>query len=139
MEEINQEEVVTDEVVELAEEVAAEVKDVRDTFDETLEKVNADQDALRIDIEKRTAELFQKEVAFTLKESGLEMFADIINVSDADELDATVIKLNQIVADLKVSMSYQPKDNAKQDEYTVHVNNKDTKSMIGNKLANLFK
>ncbi|HJF32209.1 MAG TPA: hypothetical protein K8V56_10625 [Sporosarcina psychrophila] len=128
----------TEEVV-VTEEVPAEVKDVRDTFDETLEKVNADQEALRIDLEERASVLFQKEVAYTLKESGLEAFADVINVTDTEQLKGVTAKLTAIVNGIKTSVSFVPKENGKQDAVTIAEQNKDVKGMLGAKFSKLFK
>ncbi|GKV64100.1 MULTISPECIES: hypothetical protein [unclassified Sporosarcina] len=90
-------------------------------------------------IEEREQELFQKEVAFSLSQHNLEAFKDIINVSTPDELEDAVQKLCGIVNEIKIGASYVPKENLKQAEYETAKENKDVKSMIGSKLANLFK
>ncbi|MFB5088633.1 hypothetical protein PGC35_15735 [Psychrobacillus sp. PGGUH221] len=110
------------EQIEKAQKLTEEILAERKEFLESLEK-----------------DLFEKEKNLTLKDNGLEAFAEIINVDNSDDLGKVVSKLNKIVNDIKVANSYQPKDNATQDAYSVHANNKDTKSMIGSKLANLFK
>lgn len=110
-----------------------------DDMNVTLDKVDKDQAQLAADMEKREQELFQKEVAFSLKENGLEVFADIIHVKDSEQLSDIVQKLTGIVNGIKLESGYIPKENAKQAEYDVFTEKKDVKNMIGSKLANLFK
>ena len=108
------------------------------TLDELIEDNKKLQDELA-EIKQMRKDIFEKQVSLTLQENGLEAFANIIKVENVEELTGVVNKLNKIVNDIKIANSYQPKDNATQDSYSVHTNNKDTKSMIGSKLANLFK
>ncbi|QHJ71628.1 hypothetical protein [Planococcus halotolerans] len=117
-----------------------EVKpNAEEKLEETLDKTNDTLDEVEKNLEKREQELLQREVKAELKDKGLDMFADVINITDAKQLPDMVKKLTAIVNDIKVSLSYKPADNTKQDAYTIHEQNKDTKSMIGNKLANFFK
>jgi len=83
--------------------------------------------------------LWGKEVNLSLKENGLEQFADVIKVADEDELNQVVTSLTKIKNDMKVESGYVPKDKAKDDEYSNFEKNKDTKNMISSKLAGLFK
>lgn len=106
---------------------------------EKVESTNEDLNKIQENLDKREKELFQREVKSSLKDKGLEAFEEIINVDSHEDLDAVMAKLTKIMNDMKIEQSYQPKDNTKQDSYTVHANNKDTKSMIGSKLSNLFK
>lgn len=89
-------------------------------------------------IEAKKQELFEKEVALTLKENGLEQFANIIKVKNTDELNEVVKTLSQIVNDIKMSTSYVPTDKAKQNEYDTFAKRGDTKNMIAMKLSKLF-
>lgn len=111
--------------------------------DEVVENIKKDGEELRKSLEDEVEELkqklFEQEVSSTLKDNGLEMFEGLVHVGDAKQLDEVVHKLTQIVNDIKLSNAYIPSDNAKQDAYTQHANNKDTKNMIGSKLAKLFK
>lgn len=126
--EIITDEVVKDEVVE------------NDEVEEISTSNHSDEIAERMrELEEMKKDFFKREIAFTLKENGLEAFESIINVKDSEHLTDVVNKLTAIVNDIKVSAGYVPKENAKQAEYDVHAKNKDTKSMIGSKLANLFK
>ncbi|EHL78974.1 hypothetical protein [Bacillus smithii] len=90
-------------------------------------------------IKAKEKELFDKEVKLTLKEEGLEAFADIVKVNDEKELKDVVKKLTSIVNDIKVSLGYVPSDHKQQTEYDMYAQKKDTKGMISTKLANLFK
>lgn len=90
-------------------------------------------------IQTKQAELFNKEVQLELKSAGLDKFASIVKVGDSDELQETIKTLSQIVNDIKVSTGYVPNDHKQQNEYDVFASKKDTKGMIGSKLANLFK
>jgi len=83
--------------------------------------------------------LWGKEVNLSLKENGLEQFADVIKVADEEELNQVVTSLTKIKNDMKVQSGYVPKDKAKDDEYSNFEKNKDTKNMISSKLAGLFK
>ncbi|MBB6445629.1 hypothetical protein [Bacillus benzoevorans] len=84
-------------------------------------------------------EFFQKDVYFSLKENGLEAFANVVKVENDDELKEVVQSLSKIVNDIKVTNGYVPNDHKQQNEYDAFASKKDTKGMIGTKLANLFK
>lgn len=122
--------------VEQVEEVTEEKSP--QTLDELIEDNKKLQDELA-EIKEMRKDIFDKQVSLTLKENGLEAFAEIINVDSSDDLTKVVAKLTTIVNNIKVANSYQPKDNGKQDEYSVAQQQGDTKKMIGSKLANLFK
>ncbi|MGM7635498.1 hypothetical protein [Bacillus sp. Hm123] len=81
-------------------------------------------------IEAKQVELFQKEVALTLKENNLEQFTTVIKVNDSDELNTTIEALNKIVNEIKVSAGYVPVDHMKDDVYNAAKNKGDTKTMI---------
>jgi len=119
---------VTDEVIEQANVVAEEVAEINENTAQTL-----------ADIEKREKELFAKEVSHELKSLGLEAFKDVINVTDTESLRAVIVTLLAITNDIKLASGFIPKVNGVQDEMSIHEKNKDTKSMIGSKLAKLFK
>ncbi|MGI2326421.1 hypothetical protein [Planococcus sp. YIM B11945] len=103
--------------------------EVIDDIQAGTEEINSLAEAQKA-LEIREAELFKREIKASLKESGLEQFEEVINVSNEAELKATVKKLTSIVNDIKVSLSYQPTENTKQDSYTVAKQNGDSKSMI---------
>ncbi len=112
--------------------------EVLDQTNETMDKVQANLDLMK-EIEEREKALFQREVNSSLKDAGLEKFAEVINVKSHEDLTKVIDNLTKIMNEMKIENSYQPKDNAKQDAYSIHSKNKDTKNMIGSKLANLFK
>ena len=132
-------EIVTEEV-EQVEEVKSKktLDEVLDQTNETMDKIQENLDLMK-EIEEREAALFQREVKSSLKDAGLEAFEEVINVENHKDLETVMTKLTKIMNDMKIESSYQPTDNAKQDAYSIHTKNKDTKGMIGSKLSNLFK
>jgi len=139
---MEKEQVVTQEVqtqeVEQVEEV--ETQEVNfDEINENLDRINADQVQLAKELDERHKALFEREIKYALKEHGLEAFANLVKVENTDELNDVVASLTKIVNDIKIANSYQPKENAQQDAYSVAQSKGDTKKMIGSKLANLFK
>ncbi|MFC0235657.1 hypothetical protein [Fictibacillus phosphorivorans] len=92
-----------------------------------------------VKLQTKQQELFSKEVALTLKENGLEKFASIVKVANEEELKEVVEALTFVVNEFKVEMGYKPTDHKQNDKYSQFEKNKDTKNMIGSKLANLFK
>lgn len=87
---------------------------------------------------EKEQELFQKQVQLTLKENGLEKFADIVKVNDEDELADVVKKLTAIVNEIKIQNGYVPVDHAKTDEYSKYEKEKNVAGMIAVKLSKLF-
>ncbi|MEK5521573.1 hypothetical protein [Heyndrickxia sp. FSL W8-0423] len=83
-------------------------------------------------------ELFDKEVSLTLKENGLEQFADVIKVGDSEELKTVIDSLTGIVNQIKIDNGYVPNDHKQQNEYDVFASKKDTQGMIATKLSKLF-
>ncbi|WP_342598804.1 hypothetical protein MHB48_15210 [Psychrobacillus sp. FSL H8-0483] len=111
------------EQLEQSKKLAEEILQERQEFLESLEK-----------------DLFDKELKLTLKENGLEAFAEVINVDNSDDLGKVVSKLISIVNNIKVSNGYVPKEsNGTQDAYSQAIQNGDVKNAIGFKFANLFK
>lgn len=84
-------------------------------------------------LKDREAELFNKEVAMTFRENGLEMFNGVIKPTDPRHLDELVHNLTKIVNEIKVGSGYiPPKENGVQAEYDIAKEKGDTKSMIKN-------
>ncbi|MED0665305.1 hypothetical protein P4T04_03140 [Bacillus badius] len=120
-----------EEVTEVQETVSKEEYDLLVTeLEELKSKLPQEKSESELAIEAKEKELFKKEVNLTLKESGLEQFAEIIKVSDADELNTTVDVLKKIVNEIKVSTGYVPTEHAKQDAYNTAKSKGDTKGMI---------
>lgn len=125
------------EVIEETTETTEVVEQV-ETVEEVTEVVDEQVDKLA-DIEQRESDLFQKEVDFELKALGLEAFKDVIQVKDAEQLKAVTAQLTAIVNGIKMSVSFVPKENGKQDAITLAEQNKDVKGMLGAKFSKLFK
>ncbi|MEK4030765.1 hypothetical protein MKZ02_19805 [Pseudobacillus sp. FSL P4-0506] len=127
------------EVTEVQETVSKQEYDSLVTqMEELKNKLPQEKSESELAIEAKEKELFQKEVNLTLKESGLEQFAEIIKVSNSDELNTTVDVLKKIVNEIKVSTGYVPSEHAKQDAYSEAEKKKDVGGMLSAKLAKLF-
>ncbi|HDR7252442.1 xanthine phosphoribosyltransferase [Bacillus cereus group sp. LD113LC] len=89
-----------------------------------------------VKIQQKLESIWQREVAQTLKEEGIELFADFINVSvdDTEALQSQIIKLKGIIGQLELSNGYKPTNHKQVDGYSLAKKNKDVKSMIGQKL-----
>ncbi|OAO80940.1 hypothetical protein [Anoxybacillus flavithermus] len=105
---------------------------------EKMEQMLSQEAEKQKEIEAKQQELFQKQVQLTLKENGLEKFADIVRVNDENELADVVKKLSQIVNEIKVETGYVPSDHAKTDEYSKYEKEKNAAGMIAVKLSKLF-
>jgi molecular chaperone GrpE len=90
-------------------------------------------------LQAKQLELWQKEVGLELKTVGLEQFAEFIVADNADQLKDKIGKFQKLLNDLKVSNAFVPNEHKQEDSYSKFEKNKDTKNMIGTKLANLFK
>ncbi|MEC1715923.1 hypothetical protein [Schinkia azotoformans] len=90
-------------------------------------------------IQTKQQELFVKECNLSLKEAGLEKFANVVKVSNEDELKETIKSLTTIVNELKVEMGYVPDNHKNTDAYSQAEQKKDIGGMLSVKLANLFK
>lgn len=89
-------------------------------------------------LEQREQELFKKELSIELKASGLEDFADFINVGNVDELKSKIEALNKILEARKVNTSYVPDDHKQTSAYDQAASKNDVTGMISAKLSKLF-
>lgn len=105
---------------------------------EKMEQMLSQEAEKQKEIEAKQQELFQKQVQLTLRENGLEKFADIVRVSNEDELKDVVKKLTAIVNEIKIQTGYIPADHAKTDEYSKYEKEKNAAGMIAVKLSKLF-
>ena len=105
---------------------------------EKMEQMLSQEAERQKEIEAKQNELWQKQVQLTLKENGLEKFADIVKVSNEDELSDVVKKLTTIVNEIKIETGYIPADHAKTDEYSKYEKEKNVAGMIAVKLSKLF-
>ena len=89
-----------------------------------------------IKIQQKLESIWKREVAQTLKEEGVEVFADFINVSvdDTEALNNQITRLKEIIGQLELANGYKPTNHKQVDGYRVAKKNKDTKSMISQKL-----
>ncbi|WP_374187619.1 xanthine phosphoribosyltransferase [Priestia aryabhattai] len=89
-----------------------------------------------VKIQEKLESIWQREVNATLKEEGLEIFSEFINagVDDTDALNKQITKLKEIVGKIKLSNGYQPTNHKSVDGYSLAKKNKDSKSMISEKL-----
>ncbi|HDR8416543.1 TPA: xanthine phosphoribosyltransferase [Bacillus cereus] len=89
-----------------------------------------------IKIQQKLEAIWRREVSQTLKEEGIEVFADFINVSvdDTETLNNQITKLKEIIGQLELANGYQPTNHKQVDGYSIAKKNKDTKSMISQKL-----
>ncbi|WP_228485589.1 hypothetical protein [Thermaerobacillus caldiproteolyticus] len=97
---------------------------------EKMEQTLASEAERQKEIETKQNELWQKEVQLTLKENGLEKFADIVKVSNEDELKDVVKKLSQIVNEIKIETGYVPSDHKQMTAYEQAKKQGNTKNMI---------
>ncbi|WP_241739379.1 hypothetical protein [Anoxybacillus flavithermus] len=106
---------------------------------EKMEQMLSQEAEKQKEIEAKQQELWQKQVQLTLQENNLEKFADIVKVSNEDELKDVVKKLTAIVNEIKIETGYIPADHAKTDEYSKYEKEKNAAGMIAVKLSKLFK
>lgn len=105
---------------------------------EKMEQMLSNEAEKQKEIEAKQQELWQKQVQLSLKEAGLEKFADIVKVSNEDELKDVVKKLTSIVNEIKIETGYVPADHVKTDEYSKYEKEKNVAGMIAVKLSKLF-
>ena len=130
------EEVNTELELDVQEEVEQDITATQDNAEDVVEDVVSNDDTLEQQAQQlkdREAELFNKEVAMTFRENGLEMFSGVIKPTDPYHLDELVHNLTKIMNDVKVNSAYiPPKENGVQAEYDIAKEKGDTKSMIKN-------
>lgn len=90
-------------------------------------------------IQTKQKELFDKEVSLEVKAAGLEKFADFFVVDSTEQLAEKIEKFQAVLQEYKVENSYVPTDHKQTNPYDKFEQEKNTKGMIGTKLANLFK
>ncbi|WP_079515840.1 hypothetical protein [Rossellomorea marisflavi] len=90
-------------------------------------------------LETKQNELWEKEKSLELKSVNLEQFAGFFNAQNSDDLKSQIESFQSLLAEMKASMGYVPKDHVKADPYTIAEQKKDVGGMLQSKLANLFK
>ncbi|MEY9866619.1 molecular chaperone GrpE [Peribacillus sp. B2I2] len=159
MEEINQDKIAnviedTQQIDDVVEDVHTEVSE--DNQEVIVEKTytQADIDALQAQvdelsqykpkestedetkIQQKLESIWDREVNQTLKEEGLEIFAEFIkaDVDDTETLKKQITQLKEIVGSLELSNGYQPSNHKTVDGYSIAKKNKDVNGMIREKL-----
>ena len=97
---------------------------------EKMEQMLANEAEKAQKMAEKEQELFQKQVQLSLKEAGLEKFADIVKVSNEDELKDVVKKLTTIVNEIKIETGYIPADHKQMTAYEQAKKQGNTKNMI---------
>ncbi|HDX9600990.1 TPA: xanthine phosphoribosyltransferase [Bacillus cereus] len=126
----------TNEVIEDRKYSQEEVDSLHKQIDELSQYKPKELTDDEVKIQQKLESIWQREVAQTLKEEGIELFADFINVSvdDTEALQSQIIKLKGIIGQLELSNGYKPTNHKQVDGYSLAKKNKDVKSMIGQKL-----
>ncbi|MBE2905527.1 hypothetical protein HPJ93_13035 [Anoxybacillus flavithermus] len=97
---------------------------------EKMEQMLSQEAEKQKEIEAKQQELWQKQVQITLQENGLEKFADIVKVSNEDELKDVVKKLTTIVNEIRIQTGYIPADHKQMTAYEQAKKQGNTKNMI---------
>ncbi|MBY6278187.1 MAG: hypothetical protein CWE10_18830 [Symbiobacterium thermophilum] len=97
---------------------------------EKMEQTLANEAEKQKEIEAKQNELWQKEVSLSLKEAGLEKFADIVKVNDEKELKEVIKKLTTIVNEIKIETGYVPSNHKQMTAYEQAKKQGNTKNMI---------
>ncbi|MCJ7986962.1 xanthine phosphoribosyltransferase [Priestia sp. OVL9] len=114
----------------------ADIDALQAQVDELSQYKPKEQTEDEIKIQQKLEQIWQREVKQTLKEEGVEIFADFINadVDDTEALQNQIKKLKEIIGSLELSSGYQPSNHKTVDGYSIAKKNKDATSMIKNKL-----
>ncbi|WP_283751130.1 xanthine phosphoribosyltransferase [Bacillus cereus] len=114
----------------------ADIDNLQSQIDELSKYKPQELNEVEIKLQEKVDTLWHKQVDLELKEQGLEVFKDFIraDVDDTEALNNQITKLKEIVGTLELSNSYQPTNHKQVDGYSIAKKNKDTKSMISQKL-----
>lgn len=126
----------TDEIIENKTYSQVEIDVLQEQIDQLSQYKPKELTDDEIKIQQKLEAIWQREVTQTLKEEGVEVFADFINVSvdDTETLNNQITKLKEIIGQLELANGYKPTNHKKVDGYSIAKKNKDTKSMISQKL-----
>ncbi|WP_409174839.1 hypothetical protein [Brevibacillus fortis] len=91
-----------------------------------------------IALEQKSKELFEKEKTLTLKEAGLQEFAEFFEVGNIDDLQSKIEQFNKILASKSLDNTYKPESHKTSDKYSIAEKKGDTVSMIGSKMSKIF-
>ena len=107
--------------------------------DNLLQYKPVEKSEAEIALETSQQELTNNQIQFELKQAGLEKFSAFFNAKNVDEVKPLIEQFNALLADVKKDMGYIPTNHKQDDPYSKFAKDKDTKGMIGSKIANLFK
>ncbi|QWG55354.1 xanthine phosphoribosyltransferase [Bacillus mycoides] len=126
----------TNEVIEEKTYSQEEVEVLQEQIDELSQYKPKELTDDEIKIQQKLESIWEREVTQTLKEEGVEVFADFINVSvdDTEALQSQIAKLKEIIGQLELANGYKPTNHKQVDGYSIAKKNKDAKSMISQKL-----
>ncbi|HFK1430551.1 TPA: xanthine phosphoribosyltransferase [Bacillus cereus] len=126
----------TDEIIEEKTYSQEEVDVLQEQIDELSQYKPKELTDDEIKIQQKLEAIWQREVTQILKEEGVEVFADFISVSvdDTEALNNQITKLKEIIGQLELANGYKPTNHKQVDGYSIAKKNKDTKSMISQKL-----
>lgn len=91
-----------------------------------------------IALQEREKALFDKEVNLTLKENGFEQYAQIVNVTNTEELQNVIDTLKEIHKQSQLNNAYVPNPATSTSQYEQAQNKKDAQGMISAKFSKLF-
>ncbi|CKF24887.1 Uncharacterised protein [Streptococcus pneumoniae] len=113
-----------------------DIDNLQSQIDELSKYKSQELNEVEIKLQEKAENLWHKQVDLELKEQGLAVFKDFIraDVDDTEALNNQITKLKEIVGMLELSNSYQPTNHKQVDGYSIAKKNKDTKSMISQKL-----
>lgn len=127
---------VEEEVIEEKTYSQAEVDTLQEQINELSQYKPKDLTEQEVQLQEKLDSIWKREVNATLKEEGIEVFADFIqaDVDDTDALHKQITKLKEIVGALEISNGYQPSNHKPVDGFALAKKNNDSIGMIKNKL-----
>lgn len=134
MENLVEEKLEQTEVIDAVEEVKTTdiESDGKLDYDVILEKTK--------ELELQTELLRKETLNLRLEREGLAVAKDFANdFAVTQDVDKQVDMIKQLVNEIKLSIGYVPKEQAKQDEYVARQQKGDAKGMIASKFSKLFK
>lgn len=135
VQEVEQEE-VQEEVIEEKTYSQADIDTLQAQIDELTQYKPQELTEQEAKLQEKLEVVWQREIQATLKEEGIEVFADFIkaDVDDTDALSKQIAKLKEIVGTLEISNGYQPSNHKPVDGFALAKKNNDSVGMIKNKL-----
>ena len=136
VQEIQEVEEVQEVQVEEVDKLHEELNETVSTFEQEKKGLLDEINTLKQHIEELNKEVEKKNLSNLLKENGLGEFAGLFELETNEE---RVEFLKKAVNNILVKNSYQPKEVAKQEQYTQAIEQGDVEKALSFKFANLFK